>query len=238
MSSIQSEVTISASKTSLSAGVASCSSISRRLPTRFSAGHLFFPRTDLFRSGSRLNIKQATEFHCWHWSHGKSSVYNGTSILHHWSSSCCGQCHVFPKAPAHGKGAPHILSAWPHLLPLVRWILPIILWWSRIKSNHILKAVIQSNLILSNIILSYPRKNYHLGELNQQQLTNTHLSFTTQLLCHDITTTLYSHMNFVVPLHVIFNFQLLLDILPIKITAVCSTEGARQKFSIFWFATN
>ena len=95
-----------------------------------------------------------------------------------------------------------------HLFPLARLILPIILWWSRINCSHIPKGA----------ILSYPRKRLPLEGIEPTTIIKyTHEPLTIELFRHDITITLYDHMGFVVPLHVIFNFQLLLDILPIKI---------------------
>jgi len=82
----------------------------------------------------------------------------------------------------------YIDTADRHLFPLVRLILPIILWWSRIHFNHILKGA----------ILSYPRKRLPLGGIEPTAtIKYTHESLTIKLLCHDITTTLYGHMDFV-----------------------------------------
>jgi hypothetical protein len=65
-------------------------------------------------------------------------------------------------------------------------------------------------------MLSYPRKRLPFEGIERATtIKYTHESLTIDPLCHDITVTLYSYIDFVVPLHVIFDFQLL-DILPIK----------------------
>jgi len=85
-------------------------------------------------------------------------------------------------------------------LQLVRLILPIILWWFRINYSHILKGV----------ILSYPRKRLPLEGIEPTTtIKDTHKPLIIELWCHDITSTLHGHMDLIVSLHIIFNFNVL-----------------------------